>query len=250
MAYSSKNRKRKRNRSGKYVLAAVVLMCTAVVIGAGAFFRITEIDVQGLTAYTSEEVVASSGIEMGDNLITLRESSTVLNIRKTFPYIDKITIKRELPGRIVITITECVPTAYVLHADGFWKLDRNCKLLERTDASGVAGLIQLRGVEMLSPSEGQSMALGEENESQLSLVKNVLGLISDNKMTPDVGYLDVENTARLSFSYGDKYVVNLGSGANLDVKFATLLKVIPSLEDGDIGTIDMSNPSEPHFIPE
>ncbi len=250
-SYNTKKKRNKRNNNGKFVTAALVLIVIAVLIGVSAFIRISEIEVIGAVTYTDEEIVSFSGIQLGDNLLLLNESNAAISICRGLPYVDEVSISRELPDRIEIIVTESVPLAYVKSGGAFWKLDKKCKLLERVETGADEDLLELRGVEPISPSVGQIIALGVGEETRLLYIQNVLAAIYDRGLAEKTTYLDAEKISRLEFGYDDRYTVKIGFGNDVEAKFTMLLeRVLNDLGESDRGIIDITDASEAHFIPE
>ena len=46
----------------------MLVICGAVVAALTLFFRVDRIEVTGMERYTEDEVIAASGIDIGDNL--------------------------------------------------------------------------------------------------------------------------------------------------------------------------------------
>ena len=104
----STNRRRRRGRfSFLTKLLCILLIAGAVVAALTVFFKVQSITVSGNARYTSEEVVAASGIEIEDNLFLLNKYSAAQAIFEKLPYVEEATINRALPDTIVITVREC-----------------------------------------------------------------------------------------------------------------------------------------------
>ena len=130
----STNRRRRRGRfSFLMKLLCILLIAGAVVAALTVFFKVQSITVSGNARYTSEEVVAASGIEIEDNLFLLNKYSAAQAIFEKLPYVEEATINRALPDTIVITVRECAAAAGVVTPEGYWLISENGKLLERTD---------------------------------------------------------------------------------------------------------------------
>ena len=71
------------------------------------------ITVSGNARYTSEEIIAASGIEIEDNLFLLNKYNAAQAIFEKLPYVEEATINRALPDTIVITVRECAAAAGV-----------------------------------------------------------------------------------------------------------------------------------------
>lgn len=175
----STNRRRRRGRfSFLTKFLCILLIAGAVVAALTIFFKVQSITVSGNARYTSEEVVAASGIEIEDNLFLLNKYSAAQAIFEKLPYVEEATINRALPDTIVITVRECAAAAGVVTPEGYWLISENGKLLERTDTlpSGCPGIT---GVEPESPALSAQLSLGEEKtlttETLLTLVRTAGG---------------------------------------------------------------------------
>ena len=68
--YSHRSRTRRKNRGRfgpLFKLLCVVAVVVALTVGATVFFRVEQVTVSGNRRYTEEEIIAASGIELGDN---------------------------------------------------------------------------------------------------------------------------------------------------------------------------------------
>ena len=54
---------------GKLLIMAALV--AAVVFGVAIFFKVGRIEVQGNTIYASDKIIEASGLELGDNLLTV-----------------------------------------------------------------------------------------------------------------------------------------------------------------------------------
>ena len=94
----------------------MLVICGAVVAALTLFFRVDRIEVTGTERYTEDEVIAASGIDIGDNLYLLNKYDAARSIADALPYIDieDIRIRRELPDTLLIDVEECgTPLAVV-----------------------------------------------------------------------------------------------------------------------------------------
>ena len=60
------------------IMAAVV---AAVVFGVAIFFKVGRVEVQGNTIYSSEKIMEASGLELGDNLLTVSRARVAGNVK-------------------------------------------------------------------------------------------------------------------------------------------------------------------------
>ena len=113
-------RKGNKHRRGKGRLGKILqFLCVAAVlcamtVGATVFFQVEQIEVSGNQRYTREEIVAVTGIQMGDNLFRMNKFAIQDHVKEEMPYIEDILIRRRLPSTITVAVTEWDAVAQVL----------------------------------------------------------------------------------------------------------------------------------------
>ncbi len=99
--------KARRVRSGALGKLLIMLaIVAAVVFGVAIFFKVSTIEVQGNTVYSSEQIVEASQIQPGDNLLTVNKALAVGNIKAALPYVEDVSIARSLPDGVIIQVRE------------------------------------------------------------------------------------------------------------------------------------------------
>lgn len=249
MAERRAKRRCRRNNGALYITVIVALMLIAVIMGLSVFFKVSVIDVTGVSMYTSEDVVTASGIEQGDSIFFVNQSTAAIKIKKALAYADEVRIFRKLPDTVTISVTESYPIASVSSGGNWWIIDKNAKILEKTDTNGAADTIEIRGTEPVMPVVGDVLALGDEGSVQLTYLKSTLSEILSAGIQNDITWLDVSNISNIQFDYLGRFTISLGKGDKLDDKFWMLEKVVTDREDYEKGSIDLSKENEGHFIP-
>ena len=88
MARRSRSRTRRRNRARfgpLFKLLCLLAVGVALTVGATVFFRVEAVTISGNLRYSQEEILAASGIKMGDNLYGLNKVKIDRNIRTSLP---------------------------------------------------------------------------------------------------------------------------------------------------------------------
>ena len=79
-----KDRNRRRRRRGRfgflYKLLSFLIIFAAILAGCVAFFRVNQVAVTGNSRYSDQEVIAASGVELGDNLFLVNRPQTAQRI--------------------------------------------------------------------------------------------------------------------------------------------------------------------------
>lgn len=242
--------RRRKRRGSIYVPVAVVILVIALFFGMSTFFNVSNIEVTGIENYTEEEVIAASGIGLGKNIFFLDEDGAAQKIYEALPYMDDIQITKKLPDTVVIEASECYRLASIEYEGAFWIINKNGKILEKTDAAGAQDTIQIKGLEPIQPALGDKVALGEAGTLELGYMTEILNAVVKFHMEDDITWLDMSNVGGITLDYLDRFVVELGKGENAEIKLNMLLNVVENLEDSDSGRIDISTENEAHFMPD
>ena len=142
MSRRSHNKTRRRNR-GRFGLLFKLLCLVALVVamtaGVTVFFRVESVVVTGNQRYTQEEIVAATGIQMGDNLFGLNKNQIDQRLRQSLPYIGDVLIRRSLPSTILITVTEWDAVAQIAAPDQAQIAAAQAELAETSGDDGTGG---------------------------------------------------------------------------------------------------------------
>lgn len=233
--HSGRKRTQRRNRGRLgplFKLLCVLTVILALTVGATVFFRVETVSVSGNQRYTQEEIIAASGIGLGDNLYGLNKVRIDQNIRTTLPYIGDLTINRALPSTILITVTEWDAVAQVMAPDGeqaaaaqeelsggnpeaepkplaqeAWLISVKGKLLEPAPADSEA--IPVTGLTAIEPKAGSMLRVPESEKPRLSALTGLLEALEEEELCAQISGIRLEST-QLVFRFLDRFDVKMG----------------------------------------
>lgn len=112
--------KKKMSRKITVILLLLFVALLAVIFFRSSVSRITVIDFQGSKYSTSEELLAQSGMKIGGQYfaVSAKDVEDSLLELKT---IQNVTVKKDFPGVITVTIEEFPAVAYELEQGGILK---------------------------------------------------------------------------------------------------------------------------------
>ena len=221
------NRRKKRGRmNGLYRVIAVLLVLAAVGAGCVVFFRVRSIQVEGAARYTSEEIVAASGL----------------------PYVERAAIRRVLPDGVVITVEESTVAAAVNSQGQWWLVNSAGKLLEVVDEAGAEGRPQLTGVELITPAPGMNAIVGQEEENRWNSALELLRALDARGELSKPSGVDCSTAGSLTARYGGRYTLLFPTSVEYqgvtEEQFAYFLDLLdqsmPQLEEGGQNLVDFT----------
>lgn len=244
--------KKTKKRNVLFAPIAFLLVCLSLIMAMSIFFKVGEIEVEGNSTYTDEEIIRASGIDTGDNLFFINQIFMGSRLTDRLPYVQTATIARVLPNKVIITVTESSSTACVYSGDTLWMIDHNCKLMGTTtqlEAESL-GFITVKGLEPIEPVVGDIIAPGVEDTPKLSYLSEILVEIDVRGLNDKIANLDITSVANPTFEYDGRFLVKLGPKSETAHKFGVLLSAVEQLAEGDTGTIDLSmaDNDQAHFM--
>jgi len=205
-----------------YIALGVILISLMTMIGTSAFMRIKEIRVEGMIMYSPEEIVLSSGLLAGDNLMFINTSNISQIIREELPFVSEVSITRKLPDTILIEVIESTAAASISYFGELIIIDSSGRVLARLQASdpilpgiNMDNLVDIRGIELDDAPLGGLLRPEFGTELKLQYVQDILSVMEREGLIDDVSYLDVSNIVNVYFGYLGKYRVILGGRTNL-----------------------------------
>ena len=251
---SEKKRKNRDNSNGGggFIFGSVsfIIICAALVFAMSVFFRVSKIEVVGNGRYSASEVIESSGIKDGDNLVFLQCDRIEEKLYKKLIYISTAEVSRKLPNKVTIKISESSALAVVETDSGLWLIDKNCRLLGECTAAEAAPYINIIGLCALEPEIGETLSAQAEDAPRIKYLKAILSGVESFGVISKVDALDVSNSANAEFRYDGRFTVKLGKNEYIDNKMQILLGAVSELGSEETGIIDISEEKRAHFNPD
>lgn len=246
-------------------LLAVVAVVAALVLGMSIFFKVGVVNVAGGQKYSAWDIKEASGIQDGDNLLTLNKSRVVGKIKTTLPYVNEVRIGIKLPDTVNIEITE-LDVAYAIADDTgtWWLMDAQGKLLEQLQPLEEKSYTQVLGITVTGPQAGQQAVATEpepvtetgtdesgatvdvtvpvtvQGREKLGTALMVLQYLEDNGVLGQMASVDVTDISNMEMWLSDRYQILLGDTTQLNRKVKSVTLAIGQLSDYQTGVLDAS----------
>lgn len=248
-----------RRKIGVNARVLIYGLCSllAVILLYGGYcaihYRITEIDVEGNSYIPKERVIELSGLKVGTNLLTLDEKAAerIGQAISRERYLVFVGLKKYEPNRVVIHVRERTPVAYMNTNGIVYVLDASGMVLEE-DRQGTMRpvLMRLEGLDVRTCRVGSRVDVNQQLQFDIymtvSMEAKAMSLGEVNSA------LYVTDTNNLYLVTADGFTVRLGNSSRIHAKLRSMNLVREALvaRGEHSGTIDVSTPAEPTWIPE
>lgn len=202
MARERKHPPRKKRRvrfRWIYKLISLVAVAAALVTACVIFFRVNGIQVQGNVHYTAEDIISASGIEPGDNLVTMWEPEINQRICTQLPYVQRVVLQRTLPDQITLMVVEHTVAATIQAEGSWWLLSVDGHLLETT--AQTQGM-EVVGLQAQTPEAGAEVQVGEEDQRKLRALTQLMPALEEAGKLGACTKVDCTAASSLSVTYG------------------------------------------------
>lgn len=204
------NQRRKKNRRKKLIVRSAIcflFLCIGVILVLTMFFNINEITVSGDAVYSADDIISSSNVIVGDNLIFISKDEINEKISTELPYVDSVKIKRHLPSGLELIITK-TEAKYAIIQDGYYTLlNENGKVLE----SGLEFIGE--NITLLNMGEITSAELGSAVAPKNEKVFDKLVLVSnacEECGLTDITSMDLSDIYNIKLVYQGRITLELG----------------------------------------
>lgn len=214
-----------------------------LVVGGGWFLTRTSLldvdsmTVQGATHESDDDVIAASGVRLGDQLLDLDAGAVARKVEQ-LPWVDRAEVDTGLDGVVGITVTERVPVATAADSEGGRHLvDASGRLLGPVEGD-TAGLTSLEGVTPGAPGENLEGAEGAL-QAIAALGPGVRSRVTAVVVAPD---------SSLALKLNPEGVVLIGPPTELAAKATALTTTMGQVEQRRLLSIDVRDPGNPVVV--
>lgn len=229
-----KKKRRRRRRIKALISFLLIIAITLVILSLTVFFKIDGITVQDNTVYPSGEIISVSGVEAGDNLFALNSSKIEQRITKNLPFIKKVELKRQLPSKLSLVITETVEEVCYYKDGIYYTADKEGKILKEYTEQPT-DMILIKTASEINLSVGQYIEYTAIEEKDL--------INKHFELADHYGYrlntVDVRNIYNSTVKIDNRFIVEFGTYSNIELKAAHLNAMLKQMDAQNTGIIDL-----------
>ncbi|MDR2771090.1 MAG: FtsQ-type POTRA domain-containing protein [Clostridiales Family XIII bacterium] len=226
-------KKKKKRKKKRYLLKFCIVALAAFGLYAllnSPIFDIQKITVENSVYYTSEQIIAMTGVSPGENIFHVSMHALRGKLLSD-PYILSVKLKRRLPGNLVVHVAERREEAFVADRGEYIIIDENGLVLRRTKTAPL--LTELSNLKLVEAEAGRPL-VAEENAA-LTDTLNLLKKVKNAELY--FKKVDISNIIIRAYVF-DRLVCE-GTPAHLSENLDYLKKILLELKEQGIerGTV-------------
>lgn len=245
---------RSSRRPGRlYMLISALVIVAAVVLASTVFFQIHTVQAEGCVYTDAQELLQAADIQTGENLFFLNTGKIQETLLEQFSYLKEVNVRRQLPDRVVLEVTERTPIGAVEDGGRIWLVDEEGRVLEefsRAEFEQVPDVPRITGVPLGEIEVGGVLTPEDDEQDLIEPVLSVLAALEAYDMETQVESLHISSGYEVTFTYGEQFTVKLQMPCDVDGKINFLRQGLERLETQESGCIDLTVDKVFRFIPQ
>ena len=225
------------------IFAVLVVMCVVVY---RLLFVISDIKTEGGEKYSSEELIAASGVHTGDHLYSFssKEMGELLMLR--CPEISYVDVDRTPPGTILVNVEEEKPAFYADFYGEYRLLSPSLRLLRSVteDEAKALGCIKLKLPDVLQATAGMKISFADVRND--SYIYDTCAYLLESELSGRTGSVNLSDKFNITLTVDSKYKIKLGDSESVEMKLRIASAVLEDeMFKKDIkATVDVTDLSE------
>lgn len=230
-------------------VAAFAVAVVIVFVVFGQVFSIRGIEVQGNHYCSKEEVIASSGIQLGDSIFSVRQDEVRQRVNSN-RYLDFVGVWRNyFPASVIITVTEHAPRAKMHWMGMLVLIGDNGVVLEQTSQIDLEVHVpEIVGMQVNQVSLGKPVDYAVAGQGDA--VEALITAIDTQGLFDQIEQINVTQPDSLSLMTTSGMQILLGGVDRLDEKIALARDTLPRIASygGYEGaTLNITNPDSADY---
>ena len=213
-------------------LTPAVLILLAIIVGCvlfsifSSFFDLKAINVIGLAGHSEEEIIETSGFELGKKLYSIRTDGAKRNILEKYSNIARVDIKKQFPAGILIELTYEVPKYFVEITGEYFSLSESMRVIERSKTKKALeekGLIYLELPNIQRAVTGETLKFFKGDEAY---IRELLLKISASVFDGEIDRIYIKSKFDIALVKVGEYRLEMGDFKNVELKLIMADKII------------------------
>ncbi|MBR0426598.1 MAG: FtsQ-type POTRA domain-containing protein [Clostridia bacterium] len=246
-ANNKKLKRRRKNIARRIIVLLVLLVGTAVFAMVSPIFNIQKINVIGNEKIDESTIISLSGELEGKNIFQISKKKVINNIKEN-PYIDSVTIKRNLPGTLQINIDERKTAYQIKVINSYVYINYQGYILEVSSKSADVPIIEGFQTEQDTLLNGKK--LSDKDIEALRIILRIMETAKSAEVSKLISKISIQNNEYLLEMKKENKIVYLGNATDLTNRM-TYVKIIVDKEKGKTGKVfvngDINSGFKPYF---
>ena len=176
----AKKKRKKRKKSKNYllrILIAMGLIAALIVVMHLDYFNVQKVTVTGNDLVSEKQILEGTNIKKGENIFDIHFFLEKRKIMENL-YIEDVQFKRDLPDKVIVTVSERRGLAQLHSGNSFTVIDNDGRVIEVSKEQ--REITTIEGFETIDAQKGSRVKLRDEEGFDKTM--ELLAAVDDNDM--------------------------------------------------------------------
>ena len=224
-----KARRKRRNKKLTAVITVAIVMAIAGIVALVYCYAygapIAKINVSGKTDYTTEEIIAACGVELGDNMLRVRSRDVNKALCSKLPYIQNAKVEYKLPDTLVLKVTQTKEKYLIVGKSSYLCLSEEGKVLSLKKKKVKDGQFRLEGFDWQDAVEGTVYQPEGDNVARFETAKKIVEQLEQNELS-GVNTLKLQSMHPILIQYEGRINIYLNGTDDLNEKISLIAGIL------------------------
>lgn len=234
--------------AGLYVLFGVVLVVAIAVLLGLDIFCVNEVRVEGDYTMAPADIVARSGITLGDHILKVNDAEVRAGIEGD-PLLECLGVQRSLPDVIILQVRQRVPYGALEYLGSYIIIDEAGQVLDVRTSLPQGEYPVITGVMATGYDVGQP--LQTEDTLKMETFEELALALAAQDLGADISEINLHNGGRVSMLTREGILVEYGAAEDIENKTLWLATALAELrrQGKDAGTLFITGANGATFAP-
>lgn len=234
-------------RGGMVLFGGMIVVLGLLLLILPAF-RVSKIEVEGANYYTEEQIIACSGISVGDELLATDIDAAIQGIIDSCEYVDSVSVSSKSITTLKIVIKEKSNVMYTAFNGKYIAFDDQFHVLSQAqDREAYADLLYVELPQIAALSVGGSIHFANP-DTNMEYVRTLLDKLEEKGILSTVTAVDFSQKYAVSYVVDNTYAVELGKVGELETKLLLVNEILREKDALDAyAIIDVSSTQKPTY---
>lgn len=226
---------------------ALILAAAVLVAGLGYFvhvyFQVRHVVPAGNARFASSYIRTIADVAEGTHMLQVNEDQIRQNIQSVEPYLQVVSVQRQLPDTVVIEVVERRPAAFLPWEHQYLLIDINTDILEVLDSTDSPECPVVEGITVTDPKIGQDITT--DDAFKISIMQEILQNLDNRDLFALIAVVDLTNINNIRLVSRDGLAIRIGQAERIADKIKWVQNRLPALarEGQSAGLLDVSSGS-------
>ncbi len=218
--------RQKRRRAGSMRLVPITILLLLCLAGGyffvnSPFFNTREIEVRGNQYTDAGHLIELSGLQEGISIFA-NQTQRAEDWLELNSYVEEAKVRRFLPDKLIITVTERQPLAVVVSGEAFLTLAADLTILSRENSVSGLDYPLITGVRDIASGVMPGYELsGDQIKSGIDIISQM-----EDNIYAGIAEINVEDTQKIKIYLESGVEVRIGDSQNFNDKYTLFTSIL------------------------